>query len=264
MAVETEEIRKAVLEVIATIAPETDPQQIRPDQPLRRQADLDSMDWLNVIAGLQQRLSIAIPDADAGRLTTLDAIVRYLSSRQAPSAAPPAGAGAGELPVTRHMVGDEAVTVRPIRPDDLPLEADFVRHLSTESRYQRFLVTVSELPDRKLHYFTEVDQVRHVALAAAVEREGRPAIVGVARYIVAPAGDSCEFAIAVDDAWHGSGLAGILMRALLDVARARRLARMEGTVLAANTRMLKFMRQLGFVRERSPDDRETVRVARRP
>jgi acetyltransferase len=264
MAVATEEIRKAVLDVIVTIAPETDPQQIRPDQPLRRQVDLDSMDWLNVIAGLQQRLSIAIPDADAGRLTTLDAIVTYFASRQAPCAAPPAGAAAGELPVTRHMVGDQAVTVRPIRPDDLPLEADFVRHLSTESRYQRFLVTVSELPDRKLHYFTEVDQVRHVALAAAVEREGRPAIVGVARYIVAPAGDSCEFAIAVDDAWHGSGLAGILMRALLDVARARRLARMEGTVLAANTRMLKFMRQLGFGRERSPDDRETVRVARRP
>jgi len=103
-----------------------------------------------------------------------------------------------------------------------------------------------------------------VALASAVEREGRPAIVGVARYIVAPAGDSCEFAIAVDDAWHGSGLAGILMRALLDVARARRLARMEGTVLAANTRMLKFMRQLGFGQERNPDDRETVRVVRRP
>ena len=264
MAVETEEIRRAVLDVIATIAPETDPQQIRPDQPLRRQVDLDSMDWLNVIAGLQQRLSIAIPDADAGRLTTLDAIVAYLFSRQAPGAAPPPGAGAGELPVTRQTVGDEAVTVRPIRPADLPLEADFVRHLSSESRYQRFLVTVSELSDRKLHYFTEVDQVRHVALAAAVEREGRPAIVGVARYIVAPAGDSCEFAIAVDDAWHGSGLAGILMRALIDVARARRLARMEGTVLAANTRMLKFMRQLGFGQERNPDDRETVRVVRRP
>jgi acyl carrier protein len=263
MAVETEEIRKAVLDTIATIAPETDPQQIRPDQPLRRQVDLDSMDWLNVLAGLQQRLSIAIPDTDAGPLTTLDSIVAYVASRQAPSAAPPAGVGAGELPVTQHRVGDEAVTLRPIRPDDLPLEADFVHHLSTESRYQRFLVTVSELPDRKLHYFTEVDQVRHVALAAAVEREGKPAIVGVARYIVAPAGDSCEFAIAVDDAWHGSGLAGILMQALIDVARARRLARMEGTVLAANTRMLKFMRQLGFSQERNPDDRETVRVVRR-
>jgi hypothetical protein len=38
---------------------------------------------------------------------------------------------------------------------------------------------------------------------------------------------------------------------------------MEGTVLAANTRMLKFMRQLGFDRQRAPEDPETVRVVRR-
>ena len=261
---DTAAIRKAVLDTIASIAPETDLRRIRPDEPLRRQVDLDSMDWLNVIAGLQQRLSIAIPDTDAGRLSTLDSIVACLASRQAqPAATPqPARVAAGELRSTQHMVGGTAVTVRPIRPDDLSLEADFVRRMSTESRYKRFLVTVSELSDRKLHYFTEVDQLGHVALAAAVEREGKPAIVGVARYIVVPAGDSCEFAIAVDDAWQGSGLAGILMHALIDVARARGLPRMEGTVLTTNMRMLKFMRQLGFSQQRDPEDRDTVRVLR--
>lgn len=260
---ETADIRKAVLETIATIAPEADVQQIRGDQPLRRQVDLDSMDWLNVIAGLQQRLSVAIADADAGRLATIDSIVAYLASRQAERAAPPpAPPAAAELPCTRHLVDGTPVTVRPIRPDDLPLEAEFVRHLSTETRYKRFLVTVSELPDRKLHYFTEVDQLSHVALAAVAERDGQPAIVGVARYIVMPAGDSCEFAIAVDDAWQGSGLAGILMHALIGVAHSRGLATMEGTVLATNARMLKFTRQLGFRAVRDPEDRDTLRVVR--
>ncbi len=259
----TAEIRKAVLQTIASIAPETDVQQIRPEQPLRRQVDLDSMDWLNVLAGLQERLSVAVPDSDIGHLATLDSIVAYLASRQAQSAAPPtATATAGQLRSTEHVVNGVAVTVRPICPDDLPLEADFVRHLSTETRYKRFLVTVSELSDAKLHYFTEVDQVRHVAIAATVEREGQPAMVGVARYIVEPAGSGCEFAIAVDDAWQGSGLAGILMHALIDVARSRSLATMEGTVLTTNTRMLKFTRQLGFVQQRDPEDRDTVRVAR--
>lgn len=260
---DTAEIRQAVLQTIASIAPETDVQAIRADQPLRRQVDLDSMDWLNVIAGLQQRLSIEIPDADAGRLTTLDSIVAYLQARQAQPPAPAKAAAAGDLPCTRHVIDGTEVTVRPIRPDDLPLEAEFVRHLSTETRYKRFLVTVSELPDRKLHYFTEVDQVRHVALAAVAERDGQPAIAGVARYIVDPAGSGCEFAIVVDDAWQGSGLAGILMQALIDVARSRGLASMEGTVLATNTRMLKFTRQLGFSQQRDADDRETVRVVRR-
>lgn len=262
---QTTEIRKAVLDTIASIAPETDLQQIRADQPLRRQIELDSMDWLNVIAGLQQRLSITIPDSDVDRLTTLDSIAVYLTSRQAERPVRPQGAAAeevGELPHTRHVIDDTSVTVRPIRPDDLPLEAEFVRHLSSETRYKRFLVTVSELSDRKLHYFTEVDQVSHVALAATVEREGQPAIVGVARYIVEPAGSGCEFAIAVDDAWQGSGLAGILMHTLIDVARSRGLATMEGTVLTTNTRMLKFTRQLGFVQQRDPKDRDTVRVVR--
>lgn len=81
MAVETEEIRKAVLEVIATIAPETDPQQIRPDQPLRRQVDLDSMDWLNVLAAIHERLGVDIPETDYGKLATLDSIVVYLAEK---------------------------------------------------------------------------------------------------------------------------------------------------------------------------------------
>ena len=259
-------IREAVLQTIVAVAPEIDAQQIRPQQPLRRQIDLDSIDWLNVLAGLQERLSIAIPDEDAGRLGTLDAIVAYLAARQAQPAARPAdrrAPAATGLPSGRHLIGGQAITVRPIRPDDLRREADFFRHLSQETRYKRFLVTVSELSEAKLHYFTEVDQVRHVALGATVDRDGEAALVGVARYIVAPDGGSCEFAIAVDDDWQGSGLAGILMRTLIDVARSRGLATMEGTVLATNVRMLKFSRQLGFIQQRDPDDRETVRIVRR-
>ncbi len=258
-----EEIREVVLAALASIAPEADARSLRADQPLRQQVELDSMDWLNVLAALHERLSIDIPESAHGRLATLDSIVSYLESRQADAAtlAAPAAAAA-ELSSRRHIVDGTTVTVRPIRAADLPLEADFVRRLSTEARYKRFLVTVSELSDAKLHYFTEVDQVGHVALAATTERNGQEAIVGVARYIVEPAAGGCEFAIAVDDAWQGSGLAGILMQTLIDVARARGVATMQGTVLATNTRMLKFTRQLGFSQQRDPDERDTVRVVR--
>lgn len=258
-----EEIRKAVLAAIGSIAPEADPRSLQADQPLRQQIELDSMDWLNLVAALHERLSIEIPESEHGRVATLESIVSYLASRQAkPATGRVPQDAAAALTVTRHVVDDTAVTVRPIRAADLPLEADFVRHLSTETRYKRFLVTVSELSDAKLHYFTEVDQVGHVALAATIARDGREAIVGVARYIVEPAGTDCEFAIAVDDAWQGSGLAGILMHTLIEVARARGLATMEGTVLATNTRMLKFTRQLGFSQQRDPGERDTVRVVR--
>ncbi len=142
------------------------------------------------------------------------------------------------------------------------MEADFVRHLSGETRYKRFMLTLRELSHAKLRYLTDVDQSQHVALVATVEEDGKEVEVGVVRYIVDPAGTGCEFAIALDDAWQGSGLAGILMHALIDIARSRGLATMEGIVLSTNARMLKFTRQLGFRLEHDPEDRTTVRVVR--
>jgi GNAT superfamily N-acetyltransferase/acyl carrier protein len=260
--VEPEEIRGAVQAAIASVAPETDWQRIRPGAPLREQIDLDSMDWLKVAFAVHDRLGVDIPEADQARLATLDSIVDYVASRKALPAGAPARAAPTGLASATHRVDGVPVTVRPIRPEDAALEADFVRHLSSETRYKRFMLTLLELPQAKLRYLTEVDQVQHVALVATVEQEGREVEVGVVRYIVAPAGGSCEFAIALDDAWQGSGLAGILMHALIDIARSRGLAVMEGVVLATNARMLKFTRQLGFRVERDPEDRTTVRVLR--
>jgi acetyltransferase len=152
--------------------------------------------------------------------------------------------------------------MRPVRADDLQREKEFVGRLSPDSRYERFMVTVNELPQSKLRYLTDVDQLRHVALAATTETGGREDFVGIARYIVDADGGGAEFAIAVADDWQGTGLAGVLMHALLRLARARGVRTMEAFVLATNARMLKFARQLGFAAERRADDRDTVRVLR--
>ena len=63
-----------------------------------------------------------------------------------------------------------------------------------------------------------------------------------------------EFAIAIDDEWQGSGVAGILMLTLIDAARARGMQRMEAFILASNDKMIKFAKQLGFAVHRDPDD----------
>lgn len=270
---QSEELRAIVLAAIGTIAPEADLRQLAPQRPLREQIDLDSMDWLNLGAELQHRLSIEIPPADQQRLDTLDAIIGYLAARKAgpPAPAPSAGitgrlagpAAAAAAPAsTRHWVAGTPVTVRPMQPEDRAAEAEFVQHLSPEARYLRFMVTMSGLSDDKLDYLTRVDQDRHVALVAAAEQGDAPALLGVARYIVDDTGTGCEFAIAIDDAWHGTGLAGILMQALVDHARRRGLATMEGLVLRTNTTMLRFARQLGFEQHRDPQDRDTVKVRR--
>lgn len=75
-----DEIRVAVLEELAKIAPEADPASLRPDLSFRDQLDLDSMDLLNFAIALHKRLGVEIPESDYPRLATLDGCVSYLST----------------------------------------------------------------------------------------------------------------------------------------------------------------------------------------
>ena len=76
-----EEIRAVVVETLKGIAPEVDEGDLQPDRPLRDQVDLDSMDWLNFLVGLHQRLRVDIPEADYRKLTTLDTLIAYLAPK---------------------------------------------------------------------------------------------------------------------------------------------------------------------------------------
>jgi len=75
------EIRTGVIEVLLTIAPEVEADELMAGQALRDQVDLDSMDWLHVIVGLHERFGVDIPETDYARLVTLDDIVAYLAAR---------------------------------------------------------------------------------------------------------------------------------------------------------------------------------------
>ena len=77
----TDGVRATVLRVLGEIAPEADLGAVRPDVPLREQLDLDSMDVLNFVVGLHAALGVDIPEADYGKLVTLDACVAYLEGR---------------------------------------------------------------------------------------------------------------------------------------------------------------------------------------
>ena len=75
------DVRAAVIGVLKSIAPELEEAELRPDRPLRDQIDLDSMDWLNVIVALHERLKVEIPEADYAKLGTLDQVTAYLQAK---------------------------------------------------------------------------------------------------------------------------------------------------------------------------------------
>ncbi|MDZ4251643.1 MAG: acyl carrier protein [Sulfuritalea sp.] len=79
----TSEIRAVALATLLSIAPEVEADALRGDRPLRSQVDLDSMDWLNFLLGLHEKLQVEIPEADYARLVTLDDVVAYLQHKLA-------------------------------------------------------------------------------------------------------------------------------------------------------------------------------------
>ncbi|MBD5805451.1 Succinyl-CoA ligase [ADP-forming] subunit alpha [Azoarcus sp. Aa7] len=153
------------------------------------------------------------------------------------------------------------VTIRPIKPEDAELEVEFVRKLSSETKYYRFMNTMRELPPAMVARLTQIDYDREMAFLATIPGEGdvTEVEVGVCRYAVNPDGESCEFAVVVADDWQHRGLARKLMGVLIETARNKGLLYMNGVFLANNERMLKFVQGLGFVLSSDPED-STVKL----
>ena len=79
-----DELRTIVLAVLARIAPEAASIPLDPAAILREELELDSIDFLNVVIGLHERLGIDIPEVDYPRLATLQGCLEYLAARMGP------------------------------------------------------------------------------------------------------------------------------------------------------------------------------------
>lgn len=75
------EIKNVIFAGLRQIAPESDPASLRPDEKIRETLDIDSFDFLNFLIALHEKLGVDIPEADYGKLTTLDEMIRYLSPK---------------------------------------------------------------------------------------------------------------------------------------------------------------------------------------
>ena len=76
-----DQIRQAVIDIIADIAPDEDLSNIKGDVRLREQLDLDSMDFLDIVMELRKRYNVEVPEADYLQLATLDSSAAYLEPK---------------------------------------------------------------------------------------------------------------------------------------------------------------------------------------
>jgi acyl carrier protein len=74
------EIRSAFLEELTAVAPDIDPETVGDDDHLQDDLELDSMDFLNLVAALHQRLGVSVPESDYPQIATPARAVRYLAN----------------------------------------------------------------------------------------------------------------------------------------------------------------------------------------
>jgi len=170
--------------------------------------------------------------------------------------APPAGAASarGLYPVRARLRDGSEIVIRPIGPEDADREQAFVRALSPQSRYFRFMSGLRELPIDMLYRFTHPDFQRELALVALSGESPATRQIGVARCVADEDRASAEFAVVVADDWQNRGVGTRLLCELMRAARAAGLRRLWGDILAGNSQMLGLMAALGFELRSPPED----------
>lgn len=146
----------------------------------------------------------------------------------------------------RHLVLKDnwRIVVRPIRPDDEPLIFDFLRRITKQDLRFRFFAATKPLSHEFIARLTQLDYARAMAFVAC--DEATKEMVGVVRIHSDSIYESGEYAILLRSDLKGRGLGWMLMKLIIEYARAEGLKYIDGDVLAENTVMLAMCRDLGF------------------
>ena len=139
-----------------------------------------------------------------------------------------------------------SVILRPIRPEDEAMEAEFINGLSEETSRYRFFNIVRNLPHSDLVRFCNIDYDREMAIVAEVNDGGRRREIGVGRIIAEPDLKRGEFAVVIADRYQYKGLGRKLVDMLINIAEEKHLDTIYGVVLKDNQPMLSLCKEMGF------------------
>ena len=137
------------------------------------------------------------------------------------------------------------IEIRALRPDDRAALIAAVARSSAQSLYRRFFEIKRHFTEPEIEFFLNVDFVEHVALVAVVEENGRPVVIGGARYVAVQPGKA-EVAFALIDEYQGHGIGAALLHHLAAIARHAGLEELIAEVLPDNISMLKVLEKSGL------------------
>ncbi len=73
-----DEIKPTLFRILKNIAPETEPEKLKPTDNIRRALAIDSFDYLQFIVGMDEQFGIQTPEEDYGKIETLNDLISYI------------------------------------------------------------------------------------------------------------------------------------------------------------------------------------------
>jgi acetyltransferase len=155
---------------------------------------------------------------------------------------------------TPYVLNDGTnVLLRPIRPEDEPLQYRMLSTLSPDTLRGRFFHFIRNITHEELTRFCNIDYDREMAIVAEMRQADVRSIIGVGRIVIESDLKTGEFALLVHDDYQDRGLGSKLLDIIIGIGLEKRLEVIYGIVLSDNFRMLDLCRRAGFDTEDLPD-----------
>ncbi len=141
------------------------------------------------------------------------------------------------------------VTLRAVHRDDVARIRKAFHRLGAETIHARFFEYRAEVTAAELAQITSVDFRRDAALLATIGEGVDEAVIGGVSYFALDGGDpplSAELAFTIVDGYQGHGMGRMLMREIIDIARANGLMYLEADMFADNIPMLHVFQHAGL------------------
>jgi acetyltransferase len=145
------------------------------------------------------------------------------------------------------MNSGREVVLRPILPEDERAHLEFDEKVTDDDRYMRFFTVKKDRNHDVIAPFVHIDYDREMAfIVSAIDQDGNPETLGVARAVTDPDNYEAEFAVMIRSDLKGEGLGARLMRKVIDYCRQRNTKFLTGITMTENRKMVGLAKHLGF------------------
>lgn len=152
-----------------------------------------------------------------------------------------------DLETQRTTSKGMSIFMRPVKISDEQLLKDFFYSISTNSMYNRFISSRTDMPHHRLQQFVAIDYTKEMVILTVLKEESRETVVGMGQYIIDENIHMAEVAFIVRDDYQGKGIGYELLSYLTYLARKNGLHGFTAEVLADNIHMLSLFERMGFV-----------------